>query len=74
MPLVNKQIIEAVCDICGAERTKTEEIPEGGKYLTPVIPKGWWELVGFIFCPKHTSVTIHYEVGEKIKIEDCTSG
>lgn len=72
MPLINKQIIEVTCDICGEKEITEEVIPDEGKYLIPTIPDDWWELVGFIFCPKHTSVSIHYNVGEEIEIEDNT--
>lgn len=58
--LINRQIITAICDVCGFEKITCDE----------VIPEGWWEFGGFILCPKHTSITIHCNVGEKAKIED----
>lgn len=73
MPLVNKQIVEATCDVCGSTKIVYEEIiPILGRYLHPHPPEDWQTIGDLMICPKHMSVTIHYSVGEEIEIEDNT--
>jgi len=69
--LRNRQTITAQCDVCGFEKIVCNEIiPEGGKYLIPYPPEGWWTVGIIAICPKHTKIVINGKAGQGIEIEN----
>ena len=73
--LINKQTITTICDVCGFEDLVCSEvIPEGGKYLIPYTPEGWWTVGHVTICPKHTKIVINGKAGQGIEIENYSGG
>jgi len=66
-----EQVIYYECNICGDMKIIKYEIPLMGQLIIPTKPDGWFRFFNgdYLICPKHHSVTWHWEVGKEMKIE-----